>query len=277
MTKAEVMAVLGALSQETRLEIFRMLAQRGLAGMPAGEIAERMKLPSPTLAFHLNNLKHSGLVAPRRQSRTVFYDAKIRTIDAVIDYLAENCRGRVKPSTREKRSFVTHGDRPMNVLFLCTRNSARSIMAECAMNRWGGERFRAFSAGSAPAGTVHPATLRLLRELKYKTEGLSSKSWDGFAVPDGPRLDYVFTLCDRAAAETCPAWPGQPLTAHWGFKDPLAFKGSISATRSPFLKTYSAIEQKIRIFTALPIETLERFALQRWVTEIGKLDFAAAA
>jgi protein-tyrosine-phosphatase/DNA-binding transcriptional ArsR family regulator len=275
MTKTDVMAVLGALSQETRLDIFRLLVQRGPEGMPPGEIGERMKLPSPTLSFHLNHLKHSGLIASRRQSRTVLYDAKVRTINGAIEYLAQNCRGRVKPSMGDKRTHGSASSRPMTVLFLCTRNSARSIMAECAMNRWGGGRFQAFSAGSNPAESVNSAALRLLKELKYQTEGLRSKSWDEFAEPAGSPLDFVFTLCDRAAAETCPTWPGQPLRAHWGVKDPRAFKGSNAATREVFRKAYGALEQRIKIFTSLPVETLERFALERWVTEIGNLELAA--
>lgn len=275
MTKADLILALGALAQETRLDILRMLVQRSPEGMPAGAIGERLKLPSPTLAFHLNHLKHSGLVVSRRQSRTVFYDARVRTIHNVVEYLAENFRSRVKPEMRDLRTNAKSSGRPMKILFLCTRNSARSIMAECAMKRWGDGRFQASSAGSDPAENVHPATLRLLNELKYETRGLRSKSWDEFSEPDGEALDFVYTLCDRAAAEVCPAWPGQPLVAHWGVKDPLAFKGSAAATRKVFLETYGALEQRIRIFTSLPVETLERFALERWITEIGKLDLAA--
>jgi protein-tyrosine-phosphatase/DNA-binding transcriptional ArsR family regulator len=275
MTKADFIAALGALAQGTRLDIFRMLAQRGPEGVPAGEIGERLKLPTPTLSFHLKHLKHSGLIVSRRQSRTVFYDARVRTLDSVVEYLAENCRGRRPLATGDLRTKPKSSGRPMKILFLCTRNSARSIMAECAMARWGDGRFQAFSAGSAPADKVHPATLRLLNELKYETGTLHSKSWDEFAEPDGSALDFVFTLCDRAAAEPCPAWPGQPLRAHWGVKDPLAFKGSSSAVRTVFLETYAALEQRIKVFTSLPVETLERFALERWVTEIGKLDLAA--
>jgi protein-tyrosine-phosphatase/DNA-binding transcriptional ArsR family regulator len=275
MTKAQVMMALGALSQETRLDIFRLLVQRGSEGMQPGEIGERMQLPSTTLAFHLNHLKHSGLIASRRQSRTVLYDARVRTINSVIEYLSENCRARVKLPTGDERAHTSAPGRPLTVLFLCTRNSARSIMAECALNRLGGGRFQAFSAGSNPAESVNPGALRLLKELKYETEGLHSKSWDEFAEPAGTPLDFVFTLCDRAAAETCPAWPGQPLRAHWGIKDPLTFQGSNAATREVFLKTFAALEQRIKIFTSLPVETLERFALQRWVAEIGNLDLAA--
>ncbi len=268
------MAVLAALSQETRLDIFRMLAQRGSEGMPAGEIGTRMKLPFPTLSFHLSHLKHAGLVVPRRESRTVFYDAKVRTIDNLLAYLAANCRGRNKAAHEETKD--TRADHPMRVLFLCTRNSARSIMAEAAMKRWGKGRFEVFSAGSDPASDVHPEALQVLKRLNYEIDEFHSKSWDEFAKRDGTPLDFVFTLCDRAAAEPCPAWPGQPLRAHWGVKDPVAFKGSKSAVHSEFLKTYATLEQRIRIFTSLPIETLERYALQRWVTEIGNLDLAAA-
>jgi protein-tyrosine-phosphatase/DNA-binding transcriptional ArsR family regulator len=275
MTKAELIVALGALAQDTRLNIFRMLAQRAPEGMPPSEIGERLKLPSPTLSFHLNHLRHSGLVVSRRESRTVFYDARVGAIDKVVEYLVENCCARLNPVMGGARTKAKSSSPPKRILFLCTRNSARSIMAECAMERWGGGRFQAFSAGSSPAEKVHPATLRLLDELKYDTRGLHSKSWDEFAAPDGPALDCVFTLCDRAAAEPCPAWPGQPLRAHWGVKDPLAFEGSGSAKRKVFLETYAALEQRIKVFTSLPVETLERFALERWVTEIGKLDLAA--
>jgi arsenate reductase len=275
MGKSELIAALGALAQETRLDIFRMLVQNGARGVPPGVIGERLKLPAPTLSFHLSHLKRSGLVSSRRESRTVFYDARIGAIDKVVDYLVDNCGARTNPALIDPRSKMKSPTPPKRVLFLCTRNSARSIMAECAVKRWGGDRFQASSAGSSPADKVHPATLRLLNELRHETKGLHSKSWEEFAEPSGASLDFVFTLCDRAAAEPCPSWPGQPLRAHWGVKDPLALDGSAAATRTVFLDTYAAIEQRIKIFTSLPVETMERFALERWVNEIGKLDLAA--
>jgi ArsR family transcriptional regulator, arsenate/arsenite/antimonite-responsive transcriptional repressor / arsenate reductase (thioredoxin) len=272
MTKAEAMAVLAALSQETRMDIFRMLVQHK-EGMAAGEIGTRLKLPFTTLSFHLSHLKHAGLIAPRRQSKTVFYDAKVRTIDNVVAFLAENCRGRSSRPVEKKSTALSP---PMRVLFLCTRNSARSIMAEAAMNRWGRGRFLAFSAGSDPARSINPHALEVLKNLHYPTDELHSKSWDEFAGPDANPLNFVFTLCDRAAAEPCPAWRGQPIRAHWGIPDPIAFKGTKTSIRAEFSKTYATLEQRIRIFASLPIETLERFALQRWVAEIGNLDLAAA-
>jgi len=157
-----------------------------------------------------------------------------------------------------------------NVLFLCTGNSARSVMAECAIGRWGKGRFKGFSAGSHPKGAIHPMTLRLLKELNYETSGLRSKSWDEFARPGSPPLDFVFTVCDQAAGEVCPLWPGQPITAHWGAADPAAFAGSDDATRNFFLKIYRELENRIKIFTSLRVEALDRLALERRVREIGK-------
>lgn len=161
-------------------------------------------------------------------------------------------------------------ERVLNVLFLCTGNSARSIMAECALNRWGRGKFRAFSAGSHPKGAVHPRTLELLARLNYETAGLRSKSWDEFAQPGAPTLDFVFTVCDQVAGEMCPVWPGQPITAHWGVADPAAFAGSDEATRRFFLRVYTELENRIKIFTSLPIDALDRYTLERRVREIGK-------
>ena len=161
-------------------------------------------------------------------------------------------------------------DRRFNVLFLCTGNSARSVMAECAINRWGKGRFLGFSAGSHPKGTIHPMTLELLEKLNYEIATLRSKSWDEFVQPDSPKLDFVFTVCDQVAGEVCPVWPGQPITAHWGAADPAAFMGPDEATRRFFFRIYAELENRIKIFTSLPIDSLDRFALERRVREIGK-------
>jgi arsenate reductase len=155
-------------------------------------------------------------------------------------------------------------------LFLCTGNSARSIMAECALNRWGRERFRAFSAGSHPTGAIHPMTLELLHGLGYEISGLRSKSWDEFARDGTPELDFIVTVCDNAAGEVCPIWPGRPTTAHWGVADPAAFIGSEEATRELFLRIYRELENRIKLLTSLPIEALDRFVLQARLKEIGK-------
>jgi arsenate reductase len=161
-------------------------------------------------------------------------------------------------------------ERTYNVLFLCTGNSARSIMAECALSRFGRGRFRAFSAGSHPTGTVHPVALELLRSFNYDTSALRSKSWDEFARPGALPLDFVFTVCDRARGETCPVWPGQPMSAHWGVDDPAAFVGSRDDTRRFFTRVYTELENRVKIFAALRIDHLDQLTLQKRLDEIGR-------
>lgn len=157
-----------------------------------------------------------------------------------------------------------------NLLFLCTHNSARSVIAECVMNRLGQGRFKAFSAGSQPSGRVHPFALDLLRSLNYDASELRSKSWEEFARPEAPQLHFVFTVCDDAANEVCPVWPGQPMTAHWGLADPSRVEGSEAERRFAFADTHRMLNQRISIFTNLPIAALDRLTLQRRLDEIGR-------
>ena len=161
-------------------------------------------------------------------------------------------------------------DRVYNVLFLCTGNSARSIIAECTLNRHGQGRLRAFSAGSHPKGRVHPYALDLLRNLNHPTEHLRSKSWDEFAMPGAPKLDFVFTVCDDAANESCPVWPGQPMTAHWGMPDPAVVAGPEAVKRAAFAETCRMMTNRISVFTSLPIESLDRLSLQKRLHDIGE-------
>lgn len=160
--------------------------------------------------------------------------------------------------------------RPFNVLFLCTHNSARSIIAECIMNRLGQGRFRGYSAGSQPGGKVHPYALELLKRLNYDTSTLRSKSWNEFSGPDAPELDFVFTVCDNAANETCPYWPGQPMTAHWGLPDPSAVEGTEAERHLAFADTHRMLNQRISIFTNLPLASLDKISLQKQLDAIGR-------
>ncbi|MBV9995161.1 MAG: arsenate reductase ArsC [Caulobacteraceae bacterium] len=167
-------------------------------------------------------------------------------------------------------------DQPLNVLFLCTGNSARSIIAEAIMNREGRRRFHAYSAGSHPRGEVNPATIGLLRALRYDTDAFRSKSWDEFERPGAPKLDFVFTVCDDAAAEACPVWPGQPTTAHWGMPDPAAVQGSPTEIALAFADTYRMMSHRISLFMNLPLASLDRLSLKRRLDEIGRSREAAA-
>jgi len=162
-----------------------------------------------------------------------------------------------------------------NVLFLCTGNSARSILAEALLNHWGKGRFRGYSAGSFPKGVVHPLTLELLRALDLPTAGLRSKSWDVFARADAPVMDFVFTVCDQAAGEVCPVWPGHPITAHWGIPDPAAVEGTEAQRRAAFRDAHSRLDARIKLFLALPLEKLDRMALKREADRIGRAESPA--
>ena len=165
-------------------------------------------------------------------------------------------------------------DKIYNVLFLCTGNSARSIMAEKLLDHWGKGKFKTFSAGSHPSGTVNPFAIELLKSKGLSTEGLRSKSWDEFAKPDAPHLDFVFTVCDNAAGEVCPYWPGQPMTAHWGVEDPAAVEGSDEVKLRAFRKIATYLENRIKIFTSLRIESLDSMSLKKEIDTIGKLSDA---
>lgn len=161
--------------------------------------------------------------------------------------------------------------RTYNVLFLCTGNSARSILAECLVRELGKGSFHAYSAGSFPKGQVHPLALRLLQELRFSTDGLRSKSWDEFAIPGAPVMDFVFTVCDQAAGEVCPVWPGHPITAHWGIPDPAAADGADADRMLAFREAFRMLERRIKLFLALPLASLDGMALQRQVDAIGRL------
>jgi arsenate reductase len=163
-------------------------------------------------------------------------------------------------------------DRPLNVLFLCTGNTARSILAESILKRDGAGRFNAFSAGSHPKGVVNPFALKVLKSFNYPTEGLSSKPWDVFAEPGAPVMDFVFTVCDDAAGETCPVWPGQPMTAHWGIEDPARVAGTDIEKEAGFVQAFKYLKNRISVFLNLPMTSIDRMALGQRLRDIGQMD-----
>ena len=162
-------------------------------------------------------------------------------------------------------------NRKLNVLFLCTGNSARSVLAEVLLNSIAPTRFKAYSAGSQPKGEVNPFALELLEKNRLPTAGLRSKSWDEFAAPGAPQMDFVFTVCDQAAGEVCPLWPGQPMTAHWGIEDPAAVEGSDEEKRKAFVRTLAQLQHRLTIFASLPVDKLDRLTLQQRLNQIGEL------
>ncbi len=162
-------------------------------------------------------------------------------------------------------------ERPFNVLFLCRGNSARSIMAEASLGRWGAGKFHAYSAGSRPRGELHPMTRRVLERLKFEPDRYRSKDWSEFAGADAPPLDFVFTVCDQTRNEPCPVWPGQPMTAHWGIEDPVDFEGDDEHTYNYFLRVYTYLDKRIQIFCALPFASLSKLSLQNRLDEIGRV------
>ena len=166
--------------------------------------------------------------------------------------------------------------RPYEVLFLCTGNSARSILAEAILNKDGAGRFRAHSAGSRPKGEAHPLALKVLHSFDYPTEGMRSKSWDEFAVDGAPKMDFVFTVCDSAAGESCPVWPGQPMTAHWGIEDPAAVEGGALECERAFVQAFRYLHRRISLFLALPVASLDRLTLKREIDTIGRSEGATS-
>jgi arsenate reductase len=289
MESEDALLALSALAQATRLDVFRLLVAHEPDGLAAGEVARRLAVPANTLSAHLAILSRAGLINAARHSRSIVYRARPDRLHALVGFLVEDCcAGHAdlcsppsatlphrRPATRPLRKENPMPDRVFNVLFLCTGNTARSIMAESILRKDGAGRFRAFSAGSQPKGTVNPFALKVLAADGYPTEGLRSKSWAEFAVPDAPVMDFVFTVCDNAAGEACPVWPGQPMTAHWGIEDPAAVSGNDVMVERAFVAAARYLKNRVSVFTALPFSSLDRLALGTRLREIGRLEGAS--
>lgn len=273
--QAEALAALG---HPTRLAVLRLLARRAPGGVPAAELAEAVEVGPSTLSSHLDILARAGLAARQRRGRSILYRLDAAGAGALIEYLAADCcRGRPevappapRPLAAAESSDMAHG-RPLEVLFICTGNSARSIFAEALANHLGRGKLRAHSAGSRAASEVDPRALALLRQAGVPTAGLRAKSVAEFQGPGAPAFDFVFTVCDRSANEECPPWPGQPIGAHWGVPDPVKAEGAKAEQARAFAEAFRALRHRIAAFAALPFETLDRRSLQRRVDEIAGL------
>jgi ArsR family transcriptional regulator, arsenate/arsenite/antimonite-responsive transcriptional repressor / arsenate reductase (thioredoxin) len=288
MEKTQALDALSALAQQTRLDVFQLLIRYEPEGLAAGDIAEKLGVPQNTLSTHLAILVRAGLATSERRSRSIIYRAQVPTVRGLVRYLVDDCCaghpelnrrfdcGGDTCATSAREGNAAMPDRVYNVLFLCTGNSARSILAETILNKDGAGRFRAFSAGSQPAGQVNPLAIEVLTEEGFSTEGLRSKSWDEFAAPAAPEMDFVFTVCDNAAGETCPVWPGHPMTAHWGIEDPARVVGTHFQQKAAFITASRYLKNRITAFLALPLATIDRMALSSQLRDIGRLDGATA-
>lgn len=268
---------LTALGHPGRLAVFRLLARRAPDGVRPSEIAEALGFKPNTLSVHVMTLARAGLVTSERRGKSVFYSVDLSRTGELIDYLVSDCcRGRPELCTPlAARALQTLGDlpmsdRPFNVLFICTGNSARSIFAEAILNKEGKGRFRAFSAGTRPYSELNRHAVAVLEDLGHDVSTLRSKNVAEFQGPDAPPLDFVFTVCDQAANEECPPWRGQPITAHWGLPDPVKVEGSEAEKGLAFLDAYRRLHRRLSAFMALPIEQLDRISLQRRLDDIAR-------
>lgn len=260
-----------ALGHPGRLSVFRMLMRLAPTGGRPTEIAEALGLKQNTLSHYLGELEACGLIRSVRQGRSLFYSVDLTRTAGLVDYLVNDCcRGRAdlqcaSPGDRT----LTSMPRPYNVLFICSGNSARSIFAEAILNRIGAGKFHAFSAGTRPGSQLNDFAVAILQRNGLRTEGLRAKHVSEFDAQGAPAMDFIFTVCDGAAAEECAPWPGQPMTAHWGVPDPVKAPGTEAEKGLAFARAFSELNRRILAFSALSIEQLDRVALQCSLDTIG--------
>ncbi|HKL45485.1 MAG TPA: helix-turn-helix domain-containing protein [Roseovarius sp.] len=273
---------LATLGHPQRLAIFRMLMRRYPDRVPAGEIAAALAIKPSTLSAYLSNLLDSGLLTQTRSGTSLRYTIHVNRVQTMLDFLLlDCCRGRPDMCSPLAATFG-QGLQDMvsdklNVLFICTGNSARSIFAETLLRDMAGDRFAVYSAGTKPYSELNPMAIDLLRGKGHDVSDLRAKNVQEFMQPDAPRFDFVFTVCDRAANEECPTWEGQPVTAHWGMEDPVKATGSDAERSLAFQAAYGALRNRITSFTAMPMDTLDRISLQRAVDDIGQTEKAPNA
>ena len=268
---------LSSLGHPHRLALFRLLMRRYPDRVPATELAEALGLKPNTLSTYVNALMQAGLITQERAGTSRLYAIDMDTVRDTFDYLWRDCcRGRPEICTPFS-SPDFHGDslmtdRKYNVLFICTGNSARSIFAESILRTEAGDRFEAFSAGTKPRSELNPFALDVLEQNGHDTSVLEAKNVAIFQGDDAPEFDFVFTVCNQAANEDCPAWTGQPVSAHWGMPDPVKVEGTDAEKNLAFHQTYGALLNRIKAFTALPFASLDRIALQKAVDDLTHID-----
>lgn len=261
------------LGHPDRLAVFRLLMRFAPRGVRPTEIVEALGLKTNTLSHHLADLTSAGLVQVERQGRSLFYSVDLYTTEGLIGYLALDV-GRARPDllsslTASDKETLTMGDKTCNVLFICSGNSARSLFAETLLRDLGRGKFKAFSAGTRPGSSPNPFALEVLERNGHDTSVLRSKDISEFQRPGAPVMDFVFTVCDMAAAEECPPWQGQPITGHWGLPDPIKAIGTDAEKALVFAQTYGALRRRVSAFVELPFSSLDRLSLQSRVDAIG--------
>lgn len=263
------------LGHPQRLALFRLLMRRYPDQVPAGELAEALDCKASTLSAYLSALMQAGLVTQKRESRSLLYTIDLGEVRRTFDYLfLDCCRGRADLCTPLasifKQEEAPMPDRKYKVLFICTGNSARSIFAESILRKEAGDRFEAHSAGTRPRSDLNPFAIEVLSQKGHDTAILRAKNVSEFQGPEAPKFDFVFTVCNQAANEDCPAWTGQPVSAHWGLPDPVKVEGTHAERSLAFQQTYGALRNRILAFAALPFDTLDRVSLQAAVDDIGR-------
>lgn len=277
MDSNQAAAGFAALSQETRLKLMRLLATKGATGMPAGELAVRLALPPSTLSFHLSALEQAGLVRSTRRGRQMIYAVRIIGLRELFSFLTETCcsgrpelcgdLARLLPEESMEDDVMTPA---FNVLFLCTHNSARSIMAEAILERVSRGRFRGYSAGSDPVAALMPEVIENLKMMGHDVSQLRSKSWDEFMRADAPRIDFVIALCDTLDGQHCPDFGDKAVTGAWPLPDPAKFSGSSLERATLINELYGMIRRRLEIFISLPFATLDKMAIKARLDEIGE-------
>ena len=266
-----VSARLAALSHPQRMAIFRLLMRRCPDALPAGEIAGILDLKPSTASVYLSALLRAGLIRQHRAGTSLRYDVDLDAARGLVsDLFLDCCRGRPDLCPPLAQIPLRHPAPKFNVLFICTGNSARSILAEAILRHEAGDRFNAFSAGAHPYSEVNPFAVEILKARGMDVSGLRAKTLSEFQGGDTPRLDFVFTVCDLAANEECPAWSGQPITAHWGLPDPVKATGTEAEKRLAFRQCFGEMRNRILAFAALPLAALDRVRLQIEVDAIGR-------
>lgn len=276
MESHDITCAFACLGHPGRLAVFRLLIRFHPRGVRPTEIAAALSLKQNTLSHHLAGLTAAGLICATRSGRSLFYGVNLAATRAVLDHFAlDTGRGRADllasllPPTQERHAMR---DTDFDVLFICSGNSARSIFAEALLRDLGQGKFQAFSAGSRPGTQLNPFAIEVLTRNGHSVDGLRSKHISEYQQPGMPVMDFVFTVCDMAASEECPPWPGQPVTGHWGLKDPVKMQGTDAEKALAFAQTYAELRRRIAAFVALPFAALDRLALQAGVDRLSLAD-----